>query len=86
MKGVESYGRGKLRRLRAEADLKDVLLTNSHQSVQLRRGIFFPVCASGEDDGAGFVNIPLSLVALPIDYAAAVCAPAMAHDIETERG
>ncbi len=84
VEGVKGDGRGKLRGFGAEADLKDVLLPNGHQSVEFRRGILFPMGASGEDDGTGFVEIPLPLCPLSVDDSAAVGAPAVTHDVEPE--
>ena len=46
----------------------------------------FPVSAGGEDNRAGFVDIPLALVALAGGDVAAVGAPAMTHDFEMEAG
>ena len=61
-------------------------MADGHEGVELRVRIFFPVGARGEDDGAGFVDIPFAISAAAGGDATAVSAPAMTHDFEMEAG
>ena len=83
---IERDRGGELRRLRAEANLQHVLLAHGHQSIEFGSGILLPVSAGGENDGAGFVDVPFAFIAAEGGHAAAVGAPAMAHHFEMKAG
>ena len=84
VEGVKGDRGRELRRFWAETDLQDILLPDCHERIQFGCGIFLPMGACGENDGSGFVDVPLSLVAFALDHAATVRAPAVSHDVETE--
>src|SRR3954462_5811488 len=71
-----------LGRIRAKANLQNILLANRHERVQLRSRVLFPVSTGGQDDRSRFVDVPLALVTLAGIDAAAVSAPAMTHDFQ----
>lgn len=84
VEGVECDGRRKLGRLGTEANLQNVLLAYRHQSVEFGRGILFPVSAGGQNDGTGFVDVPVAFIAFVDRHSAAVGAPAMPYDLEVK--
>jgi len=86
IQSFERNGGGELRGLGAEADLKDVLLANRHQRVQFGRRIFLPMSASRQDDGTGFIDVPLPLLLSMRHDPPAVSAPTMPDDIESKAG
>jgi hypothetical protein len=84
--GVEGDGGGELRRFGAEANLQYVLLAHGHEGIEFESRILFPVRAGGENDGTGFVEIPLAFVAVAGGDSAAASAPAMPHHFQMKAG